>query len=1284
MEIKVIHFVTFLFFSLTAFGQNDYVFQHDFEWSEQTYVSNYVTEKNDRRITFDQAIFESDNPLIATFANRFDVVENGDLRVEIESVEYLDVSPYLELNKNSYENAIREDISKLPSFTTRVDQNRDKYYGKVFIKPYAKNSQGEILYVKSISYRVIFKKTNDIVQKKPPVTRSVLADGSIYKLRIEKTGVHKLTTDFLQSTLGINLQDLQPSTIQVFGNEGGKIAFRNEDERVDDLNEIPILVTGEDDGQLSGNDAVYFYAEGAESWNLTGEDYMDYNDNPFDIYNYVFLRINLESGKRLSSIGTNVSDVSTVSEYLDVQRYERNETNLLQSNFGTLGSGQVWFGEYFDINKVQNFSNRFDFQDLIAGTEARIKTVFAGRASSSNRLDLSVGSQLFSRTMSSVSLSSYTSDYARLGIIDEIFEIEANPEVQLDYSQNANAVGWLDYIELQMIKELTLRSGQLEFNSINSSTSSQFNLTISNSKSGNLVWDITNEGNYFNQNLLSDNTVTSFTCNGEEQQKFVIFDPSSSLLTPEFIGQLDNQNLHGIDRTDMVIIAHKTLLDEANRLADHRRNHSGISIEVVDVVDVYNEFGSGRMEPTAIRDFLRMIYDRDDLFKYALLFGNGSYDYKGIRFEQDKTNLVPIYETRQGLNPIKDFPSDDFYGLLSLQDGGDLIGELDLAVGRIPVANSTQAATVVDKIIKYDTDPSLRGPWNLRSVFAADDEDGNAHINPADDIGEDFLSQNEDINLSKIYWDAFTQVSTPGGERYPSVTDEINGSIFNGALTFCYLGHGGPSGWAQERVLQVKDIDNWSNERSFPLFVTATCSFASIDDPEVFSAGEKVLVSEHGGIGLFTTCRAVYSSDNTRLTTAVFDFMTAEDSNGNLLTLGEILRRAKNNSPTDTVDVNARKFLLLGDPSMNLLYPQNEVYTTHINDVELASQAFTDTISALSEMKIKGFVGSNGSIISDFDGEIWVTVFDKRTTRSTLAQDPRSLSKNFKEQRNLLFKGKAKVTAGQFELAFIVPKDILFQIGQGKISYYASDGVDDARGSYNDFLVGGSSNNPVEDDTPPLVQVFMNDENFVSGGQTDENPIIFAKISDDLGINLSGSSVGHDLTGTLDGTSEKTYFLNDFYESELNNFSQGVVRYPLAKLENGEHRITVRAWDIANNVGEGFTEFVVSDNPKDGLSHVLNYPNPFTDNTCFMFEHNFGSDVLDVEINIYTSTGKVVKTISHNTVTSGYRVNDIKWDGLDDFGSKLARGVYLYRIKVRSNSKNVIKESQFEKLVILK
>jgi hypothetical protein len=212
----------------------------------------------------------------------------------------------------------------------------------------------------------------------------------------------------------------------------------------------------------------------------------------------------------------------------------------------------------------------------------------------------------------------------------------------------------------------------------------------------------------------------------------------------------------------------------------------------------------------------------------------------------------------------------------------------------------------------------------------------------------------------------------------------------------------------------------------------------------------------------------------------------------------------------------------------------------------------------------------------------------------------------------------------------------------------------------------------------------MNDENFVSGGQTDENPIIFAKISDDLGINLSGSSVGHDLTGTLDGTSEKTYFLNDFYESELNNFSQGVVRYPLAKLENGEHKITVRAWDIANNVGEGFTEFVVSDNPKDGLSHVLNYPNPFTDNTCFMFEHNFGSDVLDVEINIYTSTGKVVKTISHNTVTSGYRVNDIKWDGLDDFGSKLARGVYLYRIKVRSNSQNVIKESQFEKLVILK
>ena len=1284
--MKKYAFFLFLLFGLTSKTacQDTKFYEIAFDWSEQAFTSDLITGEQEMRITFTNASFDRAKYLTPIYGKRFAVNGQGRLRITLEDYTLLGESPYKTIDKQSYEEELSQQLNDQIQFVSSVDQNRREFYGKFSFNPIIKTATG-IQYIKTAKIKVTHYPVNQTVSRSPFKDNSVLRDGQIYKLQLNSTGIYKLTANYLSSTLGIDLNNVNPNNIQIFSNRGGIIPQLVSDARPDDLTELSILITGDGDGQIGGDDAIYFYATGAEMWTASDDaDYYSYNSNPFDTNNYAFLKIGNDNGKRISKTGTATSDTEQVTSYIEKERYEKNEINILASNFSTLGSGTEWFGEYFDQIQVQDFSSNFNISNVVSGETARFKLQFAGRGFSTNKLVFNVNNASEDKNISSVSKSLYGSAYARIADITLDVPLTAdNPSIQVDHSQNASAEGWLNYIEAQYVRKLSYDTNPVEFGNTGIDVAPAFSFNIEGG-SGLSIWDITENGFEKEQNTASSNGNIYFDCPNDKAYQYIAFNANSPLLQPTAYEKITNQNIHSIVDSDIIIVTTESLKPAAERFASHRSSLDGFSIKIVDIQQIYNEFSSGRVDPTAIRDFFKMVYDRDVDFRYGILFGNGSYDYKGIVHDKDKFNLVPVYETPNSIDPIESFPSDDYYGLLSPQDGDDLEGEVELAIGRFPVANIAQANLMIDKIIKYDTDISLRGPWNLRSVFLADDEDTNSHINPADNISEGFLTANPDINLEKIYFDSYPQLSTPGGERYPTVTEEINSNVFRGSLTFCYLGHGGPSGFAQERVLQLDNIDNWQNERSYPLFITATCSLASYDDPEVFSAGEKIVVNENGGIALFTTSRAVYSNDNTRLTQSVHNFMLEKDDNGEYLTLGEILRKAKNSTKGDTVSENARKFLLLGDPSMQLLFPTLEVTTTKINDQDVITGSLTDTISSLSMMKIEGYVSENTVKKENYDGEIYVTVFDKRTLRKTLEQDPGSLAKDFKVQKNLIFKGKAKVTNGEFKLEFIVPKDILFNIGQGKISYYATNGDEEAAGSFEDFYIGGSSANPIQDDIPPVVQVFMNNENFVSGGLTNSEPVLLAKITDDKGINLSGSSVGHDLTGILDNKSQNSYYLNDFFESELNNFSKGVVRYPLIDLEEGPHEIVVRAWDIANNVGEGHTEFIVSNNLDGGLEHVLNYPNPFTDNTCFMFEHNLAPDVMDIQIDIYTISGKLVKTISHNAMVDGFRVADIKWDGNDDFGSQLGRGVYLYKIKVLAQSQNVRKESDFEKLVILK
>ncbi len=484
-------------------------------------------------------------------------------------------------------------------------------------------------------------------------------------------------------------------------------------------------------------------------------------------------------------------------------------------------------------------------------------------------------------------------------------------------------------------------------------------------------------------------------------------------------------------------------------------------------------------------------------------------------------------------------------------------------------------------------------------------------------------------------------------------------------------------------MVDNNDIAGWDNPNRYPLIITATCTFGGYDDYTTLTGGEQALLKVNSGaIALFTTVRSVYINGNEDLTDAVQSIIFKK-LNGQYRRIGRILKDSKNKLTSDIQ--NARRFTLLGDPAMFLAMPEYSVSTTKIS----GPNGPIDTLKALMPVDLEGIVTDTlGNLLNGFNGRVYVTIFDKEQTLETLKQDPGSYEFKFKVQRNIIFRGIATVTAGKFAINFVVPKDINYAYGFGKISYYAENGTPlDAAGADKSIIIGGNAG-LVKDDQPPIIQAFLNTDAFAFGGITNKSPKVLIKCSDDYGMNVTGTSLGHDLTAVLDGNALETIVLNEFYQSAQDNSRKGQAIYPLNNLTPGRHTLAVKGWDVANNSGEGYTEFVVAEDGKAALDHVLNYPNPFTTNTYFQFEHNLAGQMLDVQINIFSVAGRLVKTIQQTMAnTDGFRVTDIQWDGKDEYGDQLAKGVYLYRVKLRGTAVSgdtATAESKFEKLVILK
>ena len=1279
-------FFTLFFFlcaSITIWAQRPLTIQKQLNWANEPVIHNPTGNFEKQIWTFEDSYSNPKHPTLPIFSERFSVANNGKIIATITNAQF---EPMDKLG-------VPEDVflKETIQIGTTIESDRNQYYGKVFFIPIIKKGDR---YEKLVSFELKIDFSPTPIQ--PAAARntehtfnSILKDGTIYKIAVTKTGVQKLDYAFLKETLEIDIDNIDPTTIKIYGNGGGILPRTIANFRYDDLQENAIEVVGEGDGRFDSNDYILFYGEGPNKWRYSAtEALFNQETNIYDVNNYYFIKISTGQGKRITNQNTIANTDYTTNAFTDYARIEEELINLLDNFSQGSGTGKDWYGDLFETIRERTYSD-FSFPNVLTNEPGNIKAAFAGRSNSTTAFNATVSGNKFSGTIRRSNTGDIEDDYAHVGYINETFTptSESLP-VQIEYPQSASSTGWIDYIQLNVRRSLVFSGNQMAFSDPKTLNFPTSTFEVTNLSNNVTIWDISDSLIPKNQQFDLNSNNASFGVNTTTLKSFIAFEANGDFETPTAIGNIPNQNIHEIDAADLLIVYHAAFENAALQLAEHRRTHNDFEVETILVDEIYNEFSSGSVDPTAIRDFTKMVADRSAKFNYLLLLGDGSFDYKNIKKLPNPSSFIPAYETDESLQPIEGFPTDDYYALLSDNEGTNLRGALDIAVGRIPVKTAEEAQAVIRKIINYETNPKTLGNWRLNQTFMADDEDSSIHQRQANRISTKVDTVYDVYNVNKIFLDAFQQITTPGGERYPAAKEALNNEIFKGILVLNYLGHGGSTGWTQERVLQINDILSWTNFDKLPLLVTATCSFTGYDDAKFVTAGEEALLNPNGGaIGLFTTVRAVYSSQNERLTRAVFN-QIYEKVDGVHPPIGELMRLGKNSNSADTTNINARKFTLIGDPSMQLALPKFDIITTKINNktVDLTQ---TDTLQALEKVTIEGFVAdAAGNPMTSFNGKLFPTVFDKKITVSNLRNDASSRILPFDIQKNVLFKGTASVTNGQFQFTFVIPKDINYEYGFGKISYYAENGVADAAGFYNNLIIGGTKADAIVDNEGPKVEVFMNDSTFVFGGTTNASPTLLVLLSDENGINVSGTSIGHDLTAVLDNNTQNTFLLNEFYEAAQDDHTSGIVRFPLSKLDLGEHQIKVKAWDVFNNSSEGITEFLVADSEDAALERVLNYPNPFTTSTQFQFLHNLSSgQPMEVQVRIFTVAGRLVKTLDAQVISDGNRVSDINWDGKDEYGGALARGTYLYKVSVRPSSSAGIGKtinSDFEKLVILK
>ena len=1075
--------------------------------------------------------------------------------------------------------------------------------------------------------------------------RSVLSEGKWVKIRIAESGIFKLTYQSLRS-MGFS----DPSKVRLFGYGGAVLPETDIQNLTDDLPEQPLW---------RGDSYMLFYGQGPVSWTKTSDGY-EHEVNTYSDWGYYFLTDRTDSV--CASFATLVADSlpgDTIDTYPDYAVYDPDE-------FSWFRSGRRMFEKY-DYANGNTRSYAFDLKGLASDSVA-VKVAFSASSARTTKVRISVNDtetgQMNVRPQGANELA-YVSEksFVSRGQFTE------QSTVKLVHDRESGVSGHLDYIRLNFIRRLALYGSSTLFRVGRDMSDVCF--SVSSSNADVQIWRLSPDGtSAIVPSAYRDGKTVTMRASYTTDDILVAVNVKGSFPEPQKAGDIKNQNLHELEGLDMVIVvpASDKLTPSAERLAAAHRTIDSLSVAVVRADMIYNEFSSGTPDATAIRRFMKMLYDRSDVSSapaYLLLMGNGAWDNR-MRVSdwagQNPDDYLLCYESYESLSHTASYVMEDYFGLLDDTEGRSLLTEkVDLGVGRLPLESASQARAMVDRIIDY-MQGTNSGAWCNRILVLGDDGDNNTHMDDADKIAGIYQNVNPAVDVRKIYWDNFQMEVTSSSIGYPSVRKLLLDQFEEGALIVNYSGHGSTEDLSHELVMKKNDMSALKSKR-LPFWITASCDIAPFDSP-LESIGMNLISNTEGGaIGLLGTTRTVYASLNGCMNRSFSKYVLSRSADGRFNTLGDALRLAKNELVTSGVGENDRTenkihFVLLGDPALRLAVAELKAVVDSFNG---ADTTVTGAAKAGSVVTVSGHIECNGERVTDYRGILSSTVFDNErliTCRDNqhLADEPFT----FRYRDRILYSGTDSVRNGEFRFSFPVPLDINYSNQNGQILLYAkgNDGLS-ANGVYDNFTVGGTADGLSNDSVGPEINLYLNTPTFQYGASVNATPTLVAELRDTSGLNTSGNGLGHDILLVIDNNPNWTWVLNSLFENAEGDYTAGRVMFTLPELPEGKHELMLRAWDVMNNSTTVYLGFKVVNDLKPKFSIDVT-ASPARENTSFVITHDRPGQNASVTIQV-SSTDGMLQWSKTCRDESGSGVTVVDWNLHGNSGHRMQPGLYIVR-----------------------
>ena len=1106
-------------------------------------------------------------------------------------------------------------------------------------------------------------------------SNSVLSKGKWVKISVKESGLCRISFMQLQQ-MGFS----KPSEVRVFGFGGELLSEDFSQDYKDDLSEVTLYQDAS---------SIVFYAKGPKNWQ-----YMRGSNNRFDLsinhysnYGYYFLTDDAGEKRRIKEevmIEKVGKEMVTINSYVAYDIRKKEELNYLQSSKG-------WFGDKFYQGDSFLWSTQFSNPDSSRLAKAYISVAADAPLGSTVIATLRSGQDVLVDSIPIVLSSGHC--MARLGSSEFSWNPKSsNVSMSLKIegtSSSDNAT--IDRIVYNVPCLLKYKGETMFFRSPQAMDSSVVNKFILEGVTPTVqIWNITNPTSMTKVPTEYEEGKLTFYRSSEILEEFVAVDINSiDYVNAEFVKEVPNQNLHSKSGYELVILSHPDFLSEANRLADIHEEHDGVNVLVVTPEQIYNEYSSGTPDATAVRLFMRQIYESNDKANtYLLLMGDGSFDNRALLRTSSTTinNYLLTYQGGSTYDESATYTTDDYFGMVApeaFQYGKVCNGQILVGVGRFPVSSLQEATVMVNKVEKYLNENDY-GKWKNKICLVADDNESSSAYNKfytySENLAKKVETFNNSMEVKRIYLDAYSRVTGSNGNRYPEVEKIIRDEIESGVAVMNYIGHSSKIGWTAEHVLTQNQAASMYNNR-LGFWITASCQFTQYD-ALVRSGGEDLVLNPNGGaIAIFSPARVVFDDKNDKVNQAIFENLFKRNDGGEPLRIGDICRLSKNQLLNDS---NKLTFALLGDPMLKLIYPDCDVVTDSITFID---GGVHDTLSALSVMKVYGHIEKGDELLSDFSGKLTISLYDKKMklyTKANIYSNQADILANrfgYFDRTNILYSGVAEVKDGEFSFVFMVPKDINYNYGFGRLSYYAYDEENhyEANGAYEDFLVGGSSSISYQDEIGPSVSLFMNSTDFKERQVINSSPVFYAYLSDESGINASGAGIGHDITLTLQD-SQEPIILNQYFTYAMNSYTSGVVEYQLENLPDGRYSLTFKAWDMLNNSTTKTVEFEVKNGVEVNLENLVVYPNPAVEEIFFCVKHDHPRNLLKYKLLVFDLAGRLMyetKTEEHK----GGGTFVFSWDLKDNTGVKMRNGTYLAKVLLSSDGENFAEETK--KIVIL-